>query len=162
MVRGTRAQFQQVLAGDTSSALTSLPPSSHITTPDNQVLDRSSSEVQLRKLYENVAAIKSVELVNAPTSTGFTRLLEAQRWAEVSKSNGRDCHICYEYAKLFCVEERAHTHRKHVLVRRIQRTFRFYRAVAKERERVALARSQLEFHAASRLQVDIHRAYDLL
>ncbi|ETV83638.1 hypothetical protein, variant 2 [Aphanomyces astaci] len=141
MVRGTRAQFQQVLAGDTSSTLTSLPPSSHITTPDNQVLDRSSSEVQLRKLYENVAAIKSVELVNAPTSTGFTRLLEAQRWAEVSKSN----------------EERAHAHRKHVLVRRIQRTFRFYRAVAKEGERVALARSQLEFHAASRLQRQYRR-----
>ncbi|ETW02290.1 hypothetical protein H310_05838 [Aphanomyces invadans] len=137
MVRSSRHQFQQLLAGADSLAAAEPAPE----TSCNQALDGSSSAGHLRMLYENVAAAKPVNLSNAPPSKEFTRLLEAQRWAELSKAN----------------EELAQRHKYHLVARRIQRRFRLHRTSVREQERVINIRLRLEIEAASRIQRQCRR-----
>ncbi|KAH9156560.1 hypothetical protein AeRB84_001548 [Aphanomyces euteiches] len=77
MVELPRRQIQQLLNGQ---VMEEMPMSSN-----NQDLERVSSDAQLRNHYENVAKVKEATATQA--SVGFSRILEAQRWAETQQAN---------------------------------------------------------------------------
>ncbi|CAK4109362.1 unnamed protein product [Aphanomyces euteiches] len=79
MVELPRRQIQQLLNGQ---VMEEMPMSSN-----NQDLERVSSDAQLRNHYENVAKVKEATATQA--SVGFSRILEAQRWAETQQANGK-------------------------------------------------------------------------
>ncbi|KAF0695846.1 Aste57867_13366 [Aphanomyces stellatus] len=126
MVQVSRNHFGLLVAG-TESPRTNQVPEIEVSDP----VECHDEKTDFHALYENVASTQE-----AAASTAFTRILEAQRWAQVHAAN----------------EAKASDHARHVRVRRIQRTLRAF----KERVRLAherqTRREAQEYIAASRLQ----------